>query len=90
MIKQAFKLGLQKKAQMGGLAGGVIALAIAGVVALIMVSVYNDVANAAIDHNGSGINSINGSTKTVFENIPVFVGLLILLAAAGGFAFGRR
>ena len=89
-IKQAFIYGSSKKAQMGGMPAAVIGLGIAGVVAVIMVSVYNSVANAAIDHNNTGRNSINGSAKTVFKNIPVFIALLILLGAGGGFAIGRR
>ena len=82
-MKEAFTFGMQKKGQVGGLAGGVVLLGIAAVVAIIMTTVYNDVFNA----QGA---TLNGSTKTVFKNVPVFIGLLILLAAAGGFALGRR
>ena len=84
MLKEAFLMGASKKGQMGGLAGGVVLLGISAVVGIIMVSVYNSV------FNGEPTSSLNGSTRTVFENVPVFIGLLILLAAAGGFAFGRR
>lgn len=83
-LKQAFSKGMQKKGQIGGLAGGVVLLGISAVVGIIMVSVYNSV------FNDQPTSSLNGSTRTVFENVPVFIGLLILLAAAGGFAVGRR
>ena len=80
-LKTAFLIGKEKKAQ-GGLAGGVVLLGISAVVAIIMVTVYNTVFNAT--------TTLNGSTRTVFQNVPVFIGLLILLAAAGGFAVSRR
>ena len=92
---------MKKKAQ-AGLVGGVLALAIAGVVAIIMVGVYNQVYNddVTIQNETQGgytcpenatCHPINGSTAAVFSNIPVFIGLLIILAAAGGFALsGRR
>lgn len=83
-LKTAFSKGMQKKGQIGGLAGGVVLLGISAVVGIIMVSVYNSV------FNDQPQTSLNGSTRTVFENVPVFIGLLILLAAAGGFAVGRR
>lgn len=84
-MKEAFKMGMAKKAQMGGLAGGVVLLGIAAVVAIIMVGVYNDVYNTQLK-----TGTLNSSTKTVFGNVTVFIGLLILLAAAGGFVIGRR
>jgi hypothetical protein len=83
-IKLAFSKGMQKKGQMGGLAGGVVLLGISAVVGIIMVSVYNSV------FNGQARSSLNGSTRTVFENVPVFIGLLILLATVGGFMVGRK
>jgi hypothetical protein len=100
-IKLAFSKGMQKKGQMGGLAGGAIAIAIAGVVGIIMISVYNGVFNNQIPRlknttscglsgADSNVSCINGTTRTVFENIPVFIGILVLLGAVGGFIVGRK
>jgi hypothetical protein len=69
-----------KKAQQG-LMGVVIFGAIAAVVAIIMVEVFNDV------YDGS---KLNGTTRTVFSNIPVFIGLAVLVGIAVGSFVGMR
>ena len=71
---------MMKKAQTG-LVGAVVGIAIAAVVAVICVQIYNSVGNAAIS---SG--ALNGTTKTVALNIPVFIFLGLLVSAAMYFA----
>lgn len=61
------------KKGMTGLVGAVVGIAIAAVVAIITVQIYNSVYTAA---------AFNGTTKTVAQNIPVFIFLGLLVAAA--------
>lgn len=100
-FKQAFVYGKSKKGQMGGMVSGVVGIALVAVIAIIMVSVYSGVFNDQVPRiknastcgmigHDSNISCLNGSTRTVFENIPVFIGILVLLGAVGGFAIGRR
>ena len=65
------------KKGMTGLVGAVVGVAIAAVVAVITVQIYNSIYHAA---------AFNGTTKTVAQNIPVFVFLGLLVAAAMFFA----
>lgn len=81
--------------------GGVVGIALVAVIAIIMVAIYGDVFNDQIPRlknastcgmagADSNVSCLNGTTRTVFENIPVFIGILVLLGAVGGFAIGRR
>ena len=75
---------MQKKG-MTGLVGAVVGIAIAAVVAVIVVQIYNSVANTGFGATAAN-GQINGTSATVAKNIPVFIFLGLLVAAALFFA----
>ena len=80
---------MQKKG-MTGIIGTVIGVGIAAVVAVICVQIYNSIYTTSTITNGTCgefTACINGTSKTVAQNIPVFIFLGLLVAAALFFAF---
>lgn len=80
---------MKTKNAQSGLVGAVVGVAIAAVVAVITVQIYNSIYTTATISNGSCgefTACLNGTSKTVAQNIPVFVFLGLLVAAAMYFA----